>query len=191
MVREFFDALLGRSKPVKPRLDKLFAISTAYVTLTVEMGMRPSKRAGVCFRPLASAAFDRLRPDLERLLELSAKQTGSQAQLTSDSFNFHWVVLEDEDFEDLVATIHVFSQTLQDEGFGEQLLAAVFMFQAQERPFYWIYNYKRGLFYPFAPLPGEQRRDNPYELRLQAAMERELPVEPALERWYPLWGIPL
>lgn len=34
-------------------------------------------------------------------------------------------------------------------------------------------------------------RRNRAELYLRSAMEVELPIEPELERWYPLWGVPL
>jgi hypothetical protein len=89
-----------------------------------------------------------------------------------------------------VAGLHMTSQTLHEKGFGDQLLAAVFPFvDREEKLLYWIYNYKRGSFYPFVPLPGKSR-DNAYELRLRAVMEKELPIEPELERWYPLWDIP-
>ncbi len=53
-----------------------------------------------------------------------------------------------------------------------------------------VYLYKRGTFYPFAPLPGE-RRDNELELRIRGIVARELPIEQDLSRWFPLWGIPL
>jgi hypothetical protein len=83
------------------------------------------------------------------------------------------------------------SQTLQEQGLGRQLLAAVFKFLEGERAVYWIYNYKRGSFYPLVPGSAERSRDNAAELRLRSLMERELPVEPDLQRWYPLWEIPL
>ena len=35
-------------------------------------------------------------------------------------------------------------------------------------------------------MPGSQR-----ELQLKAQMSSELPIEPELERWFPLWGIPI
>ena len=54
---------------------------------------------------------------------------------------------------------------------------------------YWIYNFKQGTYYPFIPLSGKQR-DSPFEFRLRAEMEREMPVEKNVEKWYPLWGIP-
>ena len=61
---------------------------------------------------------------------------------------------------------------------------------AKDKPVYWIYNYKRGAFYPFVPAGGEQQRDSERELRLKAQIGAELPVEAELERWFPLWGHP-
>ena len=69
---------------------------------------------------------------------------------------------------------------------------AVFPFEDESgKRVYWIYNYKRGAFYPFVPAGGEQQRDNERELRLKAQIGAELPLEPELERWFPLWDIPL
>ena len=83
------------------------------------------------------------------------------------------------------------SGALQAGGYGERVLCAVFAFQdAQDRPLYWIYNYKRGFFYPFVP-SGSQQRDNERELVLKAQAGNELPIEPELSRWFPLWGIPV
>ena len=68
----------------------------------------------------------------------------------------------------------------------------MFAFQdAEQRPIYWIYNYKRGAFYPFVPAGGAQQRDNERELVLKAQIGSELPVEAELQRWFPLWGIPI
>ena len=43
----------------------------------------------------------------------------------------------------------------------------------------------------FVPSGGAQQRDNERELRLKAQIGNELPVEAELERWFPLWGIPI
>ena len=102
------------------------------------------------------------------------------------------MVLEDPDFEDLVVGINVVSQALQDGGYGDRVLCAVFAFRdPHSDPVYWIYNYKRGSFYPFVPAGGDQRRDTERELRLKAQIGNELPIEAELERWFPLWGIPI
>ncbi len=184
------DVLLGRTRPVPSQLDRLFAISTAYLTLTANLRLTPTGRAGVTFRPIESAQFEALQPELEGILRISGQETGTVVHTEIDSFGFQWVTLQDLDFQELVSTIHLVSLNLQDKGFSDQLLAAVFKFTDGEQPVYWIYNYKRGSFYPFVPRDG-QERDNALELRLKAAMEKELPIEQELERWYPLWGVPL
>jgi hypothetical protein len=67
----------------------------------------------------------------------------------------------------------------------------VFPFRNEKRIF-WIYNYKRGLFYPFVLADAKQhKRDYAYEFRLRSVMKSELPIEQELERWYPLWDVPL
>jgi hypothetical protein len=72
------------------------------------------------------------------------------------------------------------------------VLCAVFAFQdAESKPLYFIYNYKRGKWYPFVPADGEQQRSSERELQLKAQLGADLPFEPELERWFPLWGIPI
>lgn len=189
-MRRFLDALLGRTRPVRSRLEDLFALSTAHVTLTVNLQQKATGRAGICFRPVSSSRFGALQAELRDLLAVSGRESGTRVETATDPYGFQWVLLQDDDFEDLVATVHLVSLTLRDGGFGEQLLAAVFRFQDDGRPVYWIYNYKRGRFYPFVP-SGDRRRDNATELRLAAVMDRELPTEKDFERWYPLWGVPV
>ena len=87
--------------------------------------------------------------------------------------------------------INAVSGALEAGGYGDRVLCAVFAFQdRQQKRLYWIYNYKRGTFYPFVPT-GEQQRDTERELVLKAQIGSELPVEQELERWFPLWGIPI
>ena len=69
---------------------------------------------------------------------------------------------------------------------------------AQKQRIYFIYNYKRGFWYPFVPAGGggggdaaAQQRSTERELQIKAQMASELPMEPELERWFPLWGIPI
>ena len=50
----FLDTLLGKSKLPKPKSDKLFAMSTAYVTLSSNLGLK-SRGAGICFKPLEAS----------------------------------------------------------------------------------------------------------------------------------------
>ena len=138
--------------------------------------------------------FDREKDALnsEMLLKGTGEDLGTTIEKQDDKFGYRWMILTDSDFEDLVVGVNGVSSSLQAGGYGERVLAAVFAFRdAKDQPVYWIYNYKRGGYYPFAPAGGEQQRDSERELRLKAQIGRELPVEQELERWFPLWGIPI
>jgi hypothetical protein len=187
-----FDVLTGKRKIKKPAADRLFAMSTAGVTLDTELGLKSSGNAAIVFQPLGTADFDAIVADMEELVQGTGEETGTTVEKSDDKFGYRWMVLGDADFEDLVVGVNAVSTALEAGGYGERILAAVFAFRdAQGKPVYWIYNYKRGAFYPFVPAGGEQQRDSERELRLQAQIGAELPVEAQLERWFPLWGIPI
>jgi hypothetical protein len=187
------DILRGGGRKLKqPAPDRLFAMSTAAVTMETGMGLRSSGRAAIVFQPLATADFDGIVAEMEEVLHGTGADAGTRIDKSDDEFGYRWMVLSDPDFEDLVVGINAISTALQGGGYGDRLLAAVFSFRDErDRPVYWIYNYKRGAFYPFVPAPGEQQRDSESELRLKAQIGAELPVEAQLERWFPLWGIPI
>jgi hypothetical protein len=123
--------------------------------------------------------------------------TGTTVATQDDSYGYRWMVLRNPDgqpsVEDLAVGINAVSSSIETAGHGERLLCAVFAFtDAQHRPVYFIYNYKRGYWYPFVPAPaGANERLTERELQLKAQMSGELPIEPELERWFPLWGIPI
>ena len=83
------------------------------------------------------------------------------------------------------------SNTLIENGFGESLLSSVFKFKKRDKVIYMIYNYKSGNFYPFIPMGDGRQRDEQYELKLGTLLRNELPVERDVEKWYPMWDIPL
>jgi hypothetical protein len=185
------DVLFGRKKLKGANLDKLFALSTAAITLETETSLKPAGVAAVVFKPLSAGDFMRAEADIDELLGVAARDSGSQVRRRSDSFGFQWMVIRDKDFEDLVTTTHLVSSELVDRGFGGQLLAAMFAFRDGDRPVYLIYGYKRGTFWPFVPTGEEQERDNAEELRLKNVLESELPIEPDLTRWLALFDAPL
>ena len=189
----FLDVLRGK-RQIKQAVptDRVFAMTTAQVTLEMELGMTSSGRAAICFQPLATADFEQIVRDMEEVVRSSGEETGTTIETSDDDFGYRWMVLVDPDFEDLVVGINAVSTALQAGGYSDRILAAVFPFRDQaSKPVYWIYNYKRGTFYPFVPAGGGQQRDSERELRLKAQIGAELPIEPELERWFPLWGIPV
>lgn len=161
------------------------------MTLEVELGLRPAGRAAVCFKPLSAGDFARAREDLQELLEVAARSTGSTVTRKSDEYGFEWIVVEDPDLEDLVTTVHLVTSELQARGFGPQLLASIFRFEGKGHPVYWMYGYKRGAFWPFIPTGKGQERDNAEELELKAKLEKELPIEQDLSRWFGMFDAPV
>ena len=190
------DALFGRQKPVPVGPEKLFAMSTAQLTLETEQHLIDAGAAALCFKGVASGPFAQIQRDLNQLLDLAGRDDHLTVKPYDDPFNYRWLIFNSTNFEALVTTLHVASQTLIDQGYGSQLLFAIFRFNdSQSQPVYWIYNYKRGTFYPFVPRPDShspaRRRDNAEEMRLAAAMGKEMPIEGELERWFPVWDLPL
>ena len=187
------DVLLGKKKLAAPARERLFALTTAAVTLDTELGLRTAGAAGVVFKPLSAGEFVRAENDLQQLLDAVASSSGSKLERREDSFGYTWIIVRDPDLEDQVATIHAVAQGLEEQGFGSQLLAAVFKFEGGKHPVYWIYGYKRGAFWPFVPTGEDQKqkRDNAEELELKAKLEKELPVEQDLARWFGVFDAPL
>lgn len=187
----FLDILTGRRKLAQPAEDRLFAISTAYVTFETGLGITSRGSAAIVFQSLATADFTSIVRDMEEVVRATASDSATTVDTSVDSYGFSWLILRGSDFDSLVVGINAVSEALRAGGYGDRVLCAVFAFQdAQSRPLYWIYNYKRGCFYPFAP-SGSQQRDNERELVLKAQAGNELPIESELSRWFPLWGIPL
>jgi len=192
----FLDAILGGGKKLKGVApDRLFAMTTAHVTLQTELGMTSTGSAGIVFQPLNTADFEQILRDAQELLSGVSEEQDSELESADDEFGYRWIILRDPDFEDLVVSLNTISTELQGGGYGERLLAAVFPFEdsagGKHQRVYFIYNFKRGSFYPFVPSGGTQQRDTERELRLKAQLERELPFEAETTRWFPLWEIPL
>jgi len=187
------DVLFGRKKLKGAKLDRLFALSTAQVTLETELGLRSAGAAGVVFKSLSAGEFMRAEQEIDELLGVVAQTSGSEVRRRQDSLGYQWLVVRDRDFEDLVTGVHVVASELVAHGFGEQLLAALFAFEHRsgERPTYLIYGFKRGAFWPFVPTGEGQERDNAGELRLKNELQGELPIEEDLSRWLGLFDAPL
>ena len=192
------DVLTGRHEVKGPAPDRLFAISTAYIALQSEHGIDPAGTAAIVFQALATAEFEATLRDMEELVKATGGDNGTTVATEDDSFGYRWMVLRNpgdaSSVEDLAVGINAVSGSIETAGHGERLLCAVFAFvDAQKRPVYFIYNYKRGFWYPFVPegAASTNQRSTERELQLKAQMASELPIEPELERWFPLWGIPL
>jgi hypothetical protein len=185
------DVLFGRKKLKGPARDRLFALTTAAVSLDMECGLKPAGVGAVVFKPLSAGEFAQVDKDVEELLASVAASSGSTLERKKDTFGFEWVIVRDPDLEDQVTAVYAVGKEFSERGFGAQLLAAPFRFEGGDHPVYWIYGFKTGTFWPFVPTGEKQERDNPRELQLKAQLEKELPVEPDLTKWFGLFDAPI
>ena len=80
-----------------------------------------SGHAGVCWKPPAGQGAADAQNEVSELV-------GDGFGYTVDSFGYGWLLLDDPDLEDLVTKVHMANSTLQDNGWGPQLLCSVFGF---------------------------------------------------------------
>jgi hypothetical protein len=186
----FLDTLLGRTRPVAPKLDALFALPNAALTLEAAMDFKPTGSGSVCFRAPEGKAFSDIENEVRQLLSMG--EGAGQVELSSDSYGFTWLVCRrsGEDVAGLVTDLHAVNSSLADGGFGPQLLCTLVGFSGPSgQRLGLVYLYKRGTFYPFVPQPGE-RRDNALELQVRGVLAGDLTIETDLGRWFAVWGAP-
>ncbi|MGC5004510.1 PspA-associated protein PspAB [Streptomyces sp. NBC_00353] len=188
------DTILGRSKPVRPDLDQLFAVPSAALTLQAGAGFTPTGLGSVCFAGVEGGTFARIRQDVQELLDADTDRGGIPVEFSQDTYGYTWLLSRrsPDDVAALVNDLHAVNTLLQDGGFGPQLLCSLIGFQdAEGRSLALVYLYKRGTFYPFAPVRGGgEKRDNQLELQIRATLGDDLRVEKDLSRWFPVWGAP-
>lgn len=205
------DALMGRSKPVRPDLDQLFALPAAAVTLQAGADLVPTGLGSVCFASVEGGAFKQVQRDVRELLDADLTQSpppgqgprqgGTPVEFSQDEYGYTWLLVRHSPQEvvELVNDLHAVNTLLAESGFGPQLLCSLAGFRGADaedtRSLALVYLYKRGTFYPFAPQPGSEheqpeKRDSALELQVRGLLTDDLPVEPELDRWFPVWGAP-
>jgi hypothetical protein len=183
-----FDSILGRSKPPEADLDALFAVPQAALSLQAD-GFTVAGSGAVCYRPTEGGAFSTTEDDIEKLV---ATGGGPKIERSVDRFGFRWLTVTrtDADVSGLVTDLHAINSSLADAGFGSALLCSTVIFRTSEKkPFALVYLYKRGTFYPFAPI-ADDRRDNALELQVRGVVGSDVTIESDLSKWLAIWGAP-
>lgn len=209
------DGLLGRPAPPSgaPGAGRLLALPAAAAVLEARTGFVPTGTGGVCHRLVEGGpfgAFGRAQREIERLLSGDpARRTG----VSTDPHGWGWTHLTraPDDFEALVADLHLIETVFADAGYGRYLLCSVTGFRrgTERQLLYLVHTPVRDAFYPWAPrLPeapsdpeeadGQEGaagapargRSNLVETRTREALAETLPIEPDRHRWFPVWDAP-
>ncbi|MFC9589002.1 hypothetical protein ACFTUC_04265 [Streptomyces sp. NPDC056944] len=142
------DSILGRSRPVRPDLDRLFGLPAAALTLEAGTGFVPAGAGSVCFAAVEGGAFARLKGDVRDLLDVevvaaadpgggdgggrSAGPGAYPVTYTSDAYGYTWLTVRRpaEDLITLVNDLHAVNALLEEAGFGPNLLCSLTAFRA-------------------------------------------------------------
>lgn len=183
----FWDALTGRSKPVAPKMDGLFALPAAAITLQVSANFTMTGRGAICFRAAEGPAFAEILSETVALLD---NDDDPDVEISNDEYGFTWLLARQEDMGALVTDLHAVTSSLETQGFSHTVLCTLVSFaDPSGRSLALVYLYKQGTFYPFAPA-GPHRRDNILEIQVRDLLKNDLPIEKDVSKWMALWGAP-
>jgi hypothetical protein len=183
----FWETITGRSKPKTAKLDALFSLPAAAITLETAADFTMTGRGAVCFRAAEGPAFAATLAEVKALLD---NDDDPDVEQITDQFGFTWILARQDDIGALVTDLHAVTTSLEIQGFGPSVLCALVSFtDPSGRSLALVYLSKQGTFYPFVPV-GPQQRDNVLELQVRDLLKNDLPVEPDLSRWMALWGAP-
>jgi hypothetical protein len=183
-----WDALRGRTTPKAANLDALFALPSAAMTLEAALDLHATGAGSVCFRAAEGQASVLTQRDAADLIGADG---GPPTTSRVDEYGYSWLTIRTDppDMSGLVTDLHAVNTSLEQQGFGSGLLCSVVSFAGPaETRLFVVYLYKQGTFYPFAPTDAH-RRDDLRERQIRDCVGADLPIEPDLGRWMPLWGI--
>jgi hypothetical protein len=171
-------------------------LSSAHITLKVKIGLNVSGRCALTFKRVSGTFFYEMEQDIKRFLSNLQPDFDLTWRTTTDPYGYIWIIFQGKRMEDLLAGLTTVGDIVEERGFSDHLLAAVFEFSSEREertttgPKYLVYNYKRNNFFPFVPT-GHKTRDTEQEMKLMATIAEEVPFEKDMTLWYPLWDLPL
>ena len=125
----------GPDQAGQPKLDDLFALPSAAITLEAGTGFKPTGSGSVCFRSVEGRSFTDVQKDVQDLLNMDAGKDGSlPVEVTKDDYGFTWLVSScmSDQVETLVTDLHAVNSSLVDAGFGPQLLCTLVAFRDEQ-----------------------------------------------------------
>ncbi len=152
----------------------------------------------VLVRPTEDQSHTQTKAELERALT-GMDRARYHFDVTVDEMGHGWVILKGEHLPELSQGVASMGDIFAEAGLGERVVAAVFPFRwhdstaQQDRRIYWLYQPRIRGFTPFVP-DGDlshERRHHDLEVRMEAAIRRDLPTERKTSEWFPIWGMPV
>ena len=142
------------------------------------------------------------------------KNLNSRYNIFLDSYNYLWFIITAKDLTtnsdtitNVAAGLSSTGDIIEENGFSDQILSAIFKFNFTNRNFfeennagryiedynnikslYLIYNYKTNNFYPY--IPNNSQRDTTKEMQVLSIIKNLVSAETDISKWYPIKDIP-
>src|SRR5262245_13894555 len=107
-------------------------MTTAYVTMETAHNIKSRGTAAIVFQPIENSEFQQLITDAEEVVRGVGEESGTKIDTEDDKYGYRWLIVRDDEFEDLVVALNALSTSLEGGGYGERILAAVFAFQDEQ-----------------------------------------------------------
>jgi hypothetical protein len=177
--------------------DAISTLSSVYISLGSKLGLKSTRRCGLCVERINGVQFENLKSYIEKFLD-TIKETVfdlSYSIHVDNNRDYFWIIIDASRIEDNVACIIAVGEIMEQNSFPQQYVSAVFEFSkdgSEHQPYYLIYNYKLDKFYPFVPIVNRRNtRNKQEEIKIMEAVKDEgLPFEENMEDWRPIWYLP-
>jgi hypothetical protein len=134
---------ISKKQATKTDSDAIFSLSSAYITLESKLGLKSTGTCAICVKNVKTSEFSEMQHYIQNFLSTAMKTDFDISFYTSiDNYGYLWIVLSGKTIEGIVAAINAVGDTINEKGFSNQLLAAVFEFTSGYNTLYLIYNYK-------------------------------------------------
>ena len=189
---------INDDKRAQSDADAISTLSSAYISLETKLGLKSTRRCGICVENINEVrSVDELKLYIKNFLDTTKKIAFdiSYDIHVDNSYGYLWIIIDANRIEDSIACISAVGETIEQKGFSQQLLSAVFEFSkdgSEHQPYYLIYNYKLDKFYPFVPIVSRRKaRNNQEEMKIMTAiLDDKLPFEENTDQWHPIWNLP-
>jgi hypothetical protein len=188
---------LNGDKDSQSDSDAISTLSSVYISLGSKLGLKSTRRCGICVEKINGVQLEKLKSYIEKFLE-TIKETVfdlSYSIHVDNNRDYFWIIIDASRIEDNVACIIAVGEIMEQNSFPQHYVSAVFEFSkdgTEYQPYYLIYNYKLDKFYPFVPIVDRRNtRNKQEEIKIMKAVKDErLPFEEDMEDWRPIWYLP-
>lgn len=195
--------------------DAIFSLTSATMTIEEKMGLRFSGSAALCIKGIDGSLFQNTIKDCNDLLDVSKSEFKFVYRTFVDPYNYLWFIITSNDTKsnpdnitNVAAGLSSIGDIIEENGFEEQILSAVFKYSFEDKRsyiedniknylyndknLYLIYNYKTGKFYPYIPSFENdiQKRDTTREMQTLSILKNLVSVEIDITKWYPIKDMP-